>query len=109
MPVNLESCAHTKHDVTGSIPAAWEQACAFPALQNLYFSNILLTGTLPPAWGSQAALHELQSLTIESSNFTGKSAVLADSSWSCQIMSLCMLPTCGAQSSLDAWLVRNGL
>ena len=105
----LESCAHTKRDVTGSIPAAWEQAGAFSALQTLHFSNTLLTGTLPSAWGSRAALHELQSLFIDSCNFTGKSAVMADSSQLSQSTSLCMLLICDAQSSLDAWLASAGL
>ena len=74
----MENCAHSKHDVTGTIPAAWEQAGAFPVLQKLHFSNTLLTGTLPPSWG-QAALHELQSLFIGNCNVTGKSAVIANS------------------------------
>ncbi len=99
----------TKHDVAGSIPAAWEQAGAFPVLQTLYFSNTLLSGMLPSAWGSQAALHELQSLIIISCNFTGKSAVFADSDWSCQTTSQCILLICDAQSSLDAWLANAGL
>jgi len=106
----LESCAHIKHDVTGSIPAAWEQAGAFPVLQTLKFNNnTLLTGTLPPAWGSQTALHKLQTLFLVSCNFTGKSAVLADSIQLSHSTNLCILLICDAQSSLDAWLVSVAL
>ena len=97
------------HSMTGTIPAAWEQAGAFPVLQTLYFVNTLLTGTLPSAWGSRAALHELQSLIIISCTFTGKSAVFADSEWSCQTTSQCRLLICAAQSSLHAGLASAGL
>ena len=90
--VTLQSCAHRKHDVTGTIPATWEQAGAFPVLQTLYLSNTLLAGTLPSAWGSQAVLHELQNLTIQSCNFTGKPAVIE----------LC---ACGSSMMLNAVLM----
>ena len=80
----------SEHYVAGTVPAAWEQAGAFPVLQTLYFSNTLLAGTLPSAWGSRAALHELQYMSIKSCNITGESAVMADSIQSSQSTNLCI-------------------
>lgn len=57
----------------GTLPAAWADNGAFPALRALHLArNWQLSGSLPAAWGSNTtSMHKLEILTAQGCNLTG--------------------------------------